>query len=81
MNTHIINQIIPKVTNGGFVRSFLFGAGLSYSMENENYWHIPIILFFPTSYSGYHIYKNKEHIIRYLNTSFVHTKKSVSWFQ
>ena len=60
MSTHIINQIIPRVTSNGIVSSFLLGVGLSYSVETENYSHIPLALFFPTAYLGYHIFKNKD---------------------
>ena len=63
MSTHIINQIIPRVTPNGILSSFLLGVGLSYSIETENYSHIPVVLLFPTAYSGYQVYKNKDIIL------------------
>ena len=58
----IINHTLTS-TSGGTVRGFLFGAGLFYSIKNEKYLHIPIILFFPIPYAGYQIFKNKDAII------------------
>ena len=69
MNTHITNQIISRVAPNGVLSSFLSGAGLCYSIQTENYSHIPLTIFCPVSYSGYHIFKNKDSIISYLDKS------------
>jgi hypothetical protein len=52
------------VTNYMFgpTRNILLGMSLAYSTQKEKYIHYPIILFFPSIYAGYHIYKNKEDI-------------------
>ena len=63
MSTHIINQIIPRLVPIGIVSSFLLGSGLCYSIQTEKYWHIPVVLLFPTAYSGYQVYKNKNIIL------------------
>ena len=67
MNTQIINQAITRAAPHGTVSSFLFGSGLCYTIQNEKYMHIPLVLFFPTAYTGYQIYKNKDIIIPYLS--------------
>jgi hypothetical protein len=48
----------------GALRSLLLGAGLSYAVQQERYMHIPIVVVFPTAYAGYHMYKNKEDILK-----------------
>jgi hypothetical protein len=63
MNTQIINQAITRAAPYGTVNSFLFGCGLCYSIQNEKYWHIPLVLFFPAAYTGYQIYKNKDDVL------------------
>jgi len=63
MNPQFISQTITKVIPNGTVNSFLFGSGLCYTIQNEKYWHIPLVLFFPAAYTGYQIYKNKDEII------------------
>lgn len=39
-------------------RNFLCGMGLAYAIANEHYAHIPIVIFTPSIYAGYHAYKN-----------------------
>jgi hypothetical protein len=51
-------------------RSFFMGAGLSYAIQNEKYWEIPVLVLFPTVYSGYYSYKNKDDILAYLKKQF-----------
>jgi len=63
MNTQIINQAITRAAPHGTVSSILFGSGLCYSIQNEKYWHIPCVLFFPAAYTGYQMYKNKDDVI------------------
>jgi len=59
----IINQTLSHAKPLGTVSSFLLGSGLCYSIQNEKYWHIPLVLICPTAYTGYQIYKNKDEII------------------
>jgi len=63
MNTQFINQAITRAAPLGTVNSFLLGSGLCYSIQNGKYWHIPCVLLFPTAYTGYQMYKNKDEII------------------
>jgi hypothetical protein len=64
MNPNIINNIIPKTTliYGTLTRGLFFGAGLAFSIETENYSHIPLVFVSPIAYGGYHIYKNRKDI-------------------
>ena len=66
-NHHITNHVISRVVPNGVLSSFLSGAALCYSIQNEKYSHIPFTIFCPVSYSGYHIFKNKETIISYIH--------------
>ena len=51
---HLINY------NIGVVRNVLLGAGLCYAIEKENYWHLPVVFVFPSKYSGYQIFQNRD---------------------
>ena len=51
-------------------RSFFMGAGLSFAIQNEKYWEIPVLVLFPTVYSGYYSYKNKDAILAYVKKQF-----------
>jgi hypothetical protein len=44
--------------------NMLMGGGLCYSIENEKYSDIPMILLFPSIFTGYNIYKNRREIYR-----------------
>lgn len=44
--------------------NMLMGAGLCYAIENQKYSDIPIILLFPSIFTGYNIYKNRIEIYR-----------------
>ena len=57
----------------GSWRNVLLGMGLSYAVEREEYTHIPLIILFPSIYSGYHAYRNKDAFIDWL----IETKKKV----
>ena len=50
----------------GHVRSLLIGAGLAYAVEKESFTHVPIVILFPTVYTGYHAYTNKESISQWI---------------
>ena len=63
MNTQIINQAITRAAPHGTISSFLLGSGLCYTIQNEKYMHIPLVLFIPVAYTGYQMYKNKDDVI------------------
>ena len=48
----------------GTTRNILAGMGLCYAIENQKYLHVPLTIFFPSIYAGYHLYKNKKNIIQ-----------------
>ena len=48
------------VTN--FVSGLFMGGGLCYAFEKQNYSHIPLIIFGPVTYAGYHLMKNHKEI-------------------
>jgi hypothetical protein len=50
----------------GTVRNLLAGAGLCYAVQNKRYAEIPLTLFVPSVYAGYHVYKNKEAGIQWM---------------
>ena len=56
---HLVNY------NVGVVRNVLLGAGLCFAIEKENYWHLPVIFVFPSIYSGYQIFQNKDAIVKW----------------
>ena len=66
--TRLTPETTRYVTNYMFgpTRNILMGMSLAYASEKQNYLHFPIILLFPSIYTGYHIYKNKEIIKNYL---------------
>jgi len=55
---HVINHMV------GPTRNILLGAGLCYAIKQEYYLHIPLIVVFPSVYVGYHMYENKEQLIK-----------------
>ena len=50
----------------GTMRNVLLGGSLCYAIKKEQYFHLPIILFFPSVYTGYHLYENKELVARWI---------------
>jgi hypothetical protein len=50
-------------------RSAALGAGLCFSIQQEKYWHIPAIVWFPSVYAGYQTFQHKDSIVRYLNNA------------
>ena len=51
--------------NIGVVRNVLLGASLCYAIEKENYWHLPVVFVFPSIYSGYQIFQNRDAIVKW----------------
>lgn len=52
----------------GTPRNLLLGASLSYAIQKKLFIHIPIIFLFPSVYTGYQVYDNKEKIISWLHS-------------
>ncbi len=50
----------------GPTRNLLLGAGLCYAVKKEQYFHVPVIIIFPSIYAGYHLYENKELVVRWI---------------
>jgi hypothetical protein len=50
----------------GATRSLLAGAALCYAIQDRKYIHIPIILIFPSAYTGYQVFNHKEKIVDWL---------------
>ena len=50
----------------GPTRSLLAGASLSYAVYNERYLEIPLTIFTPSMYAGYHLFKNKDEVVKWL---------------
>jgi hypothetical protein len=68
--TEVANRIFHhniSVTN--FVTSLFMGGGLCYTFEQKKYWHIPLVVLFPSVYTGYHLFKNHDKIITGISDS------------
>ena len=50
----------------GTTRNILAGAGLCYAIQNQNYLEVPLTIFFPSVYAGYHLYKNKDPVAKWI---------------
>ena len=50
----------------GTTRNVLLGLSLGYAVQNEKYYHIPIIFFVPSIYTGYQVFQKKDHLISYI---------------
>ena len=61
--TKIITHQLLHLTS---TRSFFLGAGLYYSISLEKYWHVPLVILFPSAYAGYHTFKNKEQVKNFI---------------
>jgi hypothetical protein len=69
MASKLTNEPVKIITNylfGATTRSILMGAALCYSIKKENWTHIPLIIIFPSVYTGYHLYDNKEIVIKWI---------------
>ena len=47
-------------------RNFLCGAGLAYTVSNEKYAHIPLIVVAPSVYAGYQAYIHRDAVRAWL---------------
>lgn len=59
----IEDQAVHRVLLFTPFRSLMMGAGIAYSIEKEKAWHIPLIVFAPSAYAGYHAYGNRKEIM------------------
>ena len=62
----LVDTVRVHITSSPIVSSFMAGTGLAYSIENNKYHHIPLVLVTPILYSGYQVYKNKEIIKKFI---------------
>ena len=60
--TKFLPIIHTRILTNNYIHQLLLGAGISYSIQNEKYLHIPLIILSPSIYAGYHCYKNKDKI-------------------
>jgi hypothetical protein len=61
----------------GTLRNILAGISISYAVEDNRYMDIPVILIFPSIYSGYHLYKNREAVTVWLRKKW--SKPATFW--
>ena len=66
-----LNHAVSHFT---MTRSLLAGATLAWAVKKENYSHIPLIILFPSMYTGYHVYQNKEELIAYIKSQLPSNK-------
>jgi hypothetical protein len=50
----------------GSTRNILAGAGLCYALQREKYIEVPLTIFFPSIYAGYHLYYNKDNVVKWV---------------
>ena len=59
----------------GTTRNVLLGGSLCYAINNQKYLDIPLIILFPSVYTGYHLYKNKEQVAKFIKVCITKTDK------
>jgi len=59
---HRLNTETIRLITYSSIRNLLVGAGICYTIQSEKYIHIPFVILFPSVYTGYHCYKNKDKI-------------------
>lgn len=64
MASKIISDAGEKIIMNSFVTHFMRGAGIAYCVSEEKYLHIPLVIIFPGTYTGYQMYNNRNIIIR-----------------
>jgi hypothetical protein len=64
MNSEYIKKLSDSINHRVYLftpfRNILLGAGLAYCIQQENYYHIPLVIIFPSVYAGYHTFKNQD---------------------
>ena len=66
INIDTIKTITHQLLHYTPARSFLLGVSLYYSISIEKYWHIPLVILFPSAYAGYHTFKNREQVKNFI---------------
>jgi Tfp pilus assembly ATPase PilU len=72
MQPGMIKEIAYSMMSMDQIKEFESTLESNFAIEKKEYIHIPIIILFPSIYTGYHLYDNKEKIIRWVN----HIKKN-----
>jgi hypothetical protein len=70
MCTYMISPVQSHIVTNyvfGTTRNLILGAGLCYAVKKEEYSHVPLIVFFPSIYAGFHLFKHKDEVIRRLH--------------
>lgn len=62
---HINIETYRLITNAS-IHYLLLGAGICYTIQSKQYLHIPLVILAPSTYAGYHCYKNKENILEWI---------------
>lgn len=58
-------RIIASIRHYTFMSSINLGLGLGYATQTEKYHHYPLVVLFPSTYLGYHIFKNGNEIVNW----------------
>ena len=58
----------------GSTRNILMGGGLAYSIQQETYDHIPLVLIFPSVYTGYQVFSNRDAIAAWIRKKTIGDK-------
>jgi hypothetical protein len=70
MNIETIKRLSDSVTHRVLlftpIRNILLGGGMAYCIQQENYYHIPLVIIIPSVYAGYHTYKNRAELQQFL---------------
>jgi len=54
-------------TTSYLLHGMLGGAGMAYAAQREKYLQVPLAFLFPYFYGGYHLYKNKDSVIKFIH--------------
>lgn len=80
MNTQkLFETVTHRVQVQSFTsfRNILLGAGLAFCIQQENYYHIPLVVMFPSVYAGYHTFKNRDTLKTSLRTEAISFMKEM----
>jgi hypothetical protein len=59
-------SLFYKLIRSTPVYDVLFGACMCYTIQNEKYLDIPLIILSPPTYFGYQCYSNKDKILEWI---------------
>ena len=60
MFASIVAKIGENLSKRVWVSNLFVGAGLAHAVQEKKYWEMPLPLFFPSAYAGYHLFKNRK---------------------